>query len=481
MIGVRGREAASRRLEKACEYVSDLWFPVNSKLLDDVRQRLDNGSYPTTKQVQDDLKGDIALYLYTLRALALRLKQNGIEVESNPVRLFDRVGLEGMQRVFDEFPRSLSTHSLERINPQQLSRLKESMISATCSESLAPAHSVDSEEGYTGALIRQLGLNLVAFNYPGIFEEALQSLKPNENIETVLAQNLGFTPQMLAYSLLQQWGMAPGYASLLKIPEEERTMGMEKLAGAGNAVSKLYEIGESLARANSPETYPSAARDWEFARAEIEQALGKKGLAQIRRKLRENTKQYIENVPHLFKGGIVLDPEMAIARHWDHEHLRKNPFLAHCHNPYRRSMHEMYSQMLTLEQPKECLSLLVKDVLPLAGFEGVCIFTLDPTTEQFIPQLRVGEIELRRLEPIKYGDRADPVALAFETSVPAVEHVRQTGDKYRTYLVWLLGYSNRAGVLYAEMEYEKFAEPGVDYLAHFKALSKAFTDCLNLG
>ncbi|HPN73314.1 MAG TPA: HD domain-containing phosphohydrolase, partial [Candidatus Omnitrophota bacterium] len=64
----------------------------------------------------------------------------------------------------------------------------------------------NGEFGFLSALLRQLGITLVAWNYPAAFDRALKSVTSTQPLTTVLSSMLGFSPELLAASLVRQWG-----------------------------------------------------------------------------------------------------------------------------------------------------------------------------------------------------------------------------------------------------------------------------------
>jgi hypothetical protein len=475
----RSKDFSSRRLEKAARYVSDLWFPASPELLEKIRRGLEKREYQSPDALFDDVKGDLSLFLFSWKELAARFRNEDRDVPESPLDLYRQAGEQMLRDVFQTPIRNISEHSLRAINGAQSQRFRETLVSASTAEVLSQESGIGSDEAYGAGVLRQLGLVLISFNYPTVYESAIAGLQSGHSLDESLAKELGFTPSLLAFHLMRKWGLGENYEEVVRAFGAKP--GSEKVGAAALTVSKLCEVGEALARANHPEVYPSAAHDWSYAKEHIEKSLGKRGLATVRKQLKENTKAYVKEAPAIFRGAALLDPEMAIARRWDEDHYRKNPFLAHCRDPFRRTMCDVYARLRGVSTPRECLGSLVKDALPQAGFTGLCIYTIDPTTKLFLPQLKVGALRLRDPHPVSFQEKSDPITIAFGTSVPLIEHVRKSDDEHITYLTWLLGVSNRAGVLYAEIDYSQFSEPEIDYLAHFKSLSKAFSDCLSLG
>lgn len=478
-VEVRSREG-ERRIERALQHVSDLWFPVNPETLERIKKSINQSNFSSNiDEVLSEIKGDFSLYIYSIRKLMEMIRDEKVEgiAINDPKALISWAGPQRLRKVFNIEPGNISQHTFNSISTVQALRFKEMAVSTATTELLSTSHGVESNIGYSGALIRQLGHTLIAFNYSEIYENCLLSLQPGENLDVKLAEKLGFSPQILTLKLLQRWGVGPELCDSVSAGLEVS----DKLSAVGVTIAKLCEVGEALARANNAEYYPSAFNDWEQAKSEIERTIGKKGLLQIRRKMKETIKSYIQDVPHLFKGGLVLDPEAALAHRWDEEYLQKNPYLSNCSGNFSKALQNLYARMCADDGPKDYLNILVREIIPMAGYTGLCIYTIDPTVRMLIPQLKVGDIKLRAPSAVPYNLAGDPISVAFETTAPIVEHQALTRDEEVSFLAGVLGFSNRSGVIYAEMPYEVFSQPEIDHISQFRALSKAFSDCLKLS
>jgi hypothetical protein len=473
---IRSSDVSTRRLDRAIRHVSDLWFPASPELLKKIQDEFEKGSYKENRvQFYHDVKQDFSLFFYCLKRLSDLLPEGSGQSEQllqDPVKLFEHVDYECLRELLEIEITSLTRHSFSETGRLQAQRMQEAAISAATAQTLAPHHELAAEVGFTGALIRQLGLTLIAFNYPSAYEEELAILTPGESFDARIAMRLGFSPMLLAHTMLKRWG----YDAEHILTDDEMIT-----RASGATLQKICEVGESLARANFPESYPDSSHHWDVAREEIERQLGKKGLQAIKVALKENTRNLVKLSPAIFHGGIVLDPEMQIATYWDEHHLRKNPFLAGCAKPFRTKMHKFYETILRETVSQDALGVLVKEMIPLSGFENGCVFTIDPSTCLLIPQLRIGQVKLRTLEPVNTAAIDDIVSEAFETLSPVTHYESDSKGDQIAHLAGVIGFSQRIGVLYLEMSATRYTRSEVDFEAHFRSLCKAFSDTFNLN
>lgn len=461
-----------RHLQRACEYVQDLWFPASPRLISTLKEAIHRDEIREPREVLREVRKDFSLYMYCLRELARQVRSSDPSIRfDDPISLFERAGINKIAAVLNEAGGTLSSHSLSSLSELQGARIEEAYVSATTTGALASVAGIDEERGFAFALIRHLGFTLVAFNYPTVYEESIKSLKHKELLDAKIAERLGFTPSLLAISLLQQWGFTIGTASSRAV----------ELTAIGQTLQRLAEVGEALARANQPHLYQSASKDWEVARYEIEEALGKKGIGVLRKKLKESLREYVSAVPTLFKGGIILDPEAKLSFQWSERHLQLNPFIDGCSEPLQGGLHRFYEIVTRGEGARQCVGNVVQTLIPLSGFEAGIIYTIDPTVALLVPQLKIGTVTLRSSSPVAYVTAGDLISQAYQSTSPVVKTVAESSGGYRTSVAGILGYSQRVGVLYLEIDHSLFERPEKDYLIHFKAISKAFTDALGLG
>jgi len=468
--------SSKRRLARACKHVGDLWFPASPSLLREIKLKLNQGVYDHDPLVlYSDVRSDFSLFMYMLRKLASMVRyEDGIERVSTPQELFSRVGFVRLKEALDLDDSVLSRHSLERITHAQSCRIEEAFVSASAVESLSAPLGFNPEGGFALALFRQLGLTLVAFNYPSLYEEVTSSLGPNEDPESKLATHLGFTPSILAVTLFREVGVEPHFFDVMP---ERISLDYEETE-AGLTLSRLCEVGEALARANNPEKYPSASRDWNEAKSVIERTLGGQGLSIIRTNLKKNLLAFAKASPTVFKTGVSFNPEAKLWKVWEERHKSVNNFLNECSKEFQRPLHQYYDRIIGKQVPQDAIGVLIKVVFPVAGFQGGCVYTVEPVTRFFYPQLRINAVDLRMLEPIPFGNTGDPVAEAFSSNLPIVGSDSSENDTPVCYIAGVLGGSQKIGVLYVEMPQRDYMEDSARYVAHLQALCKALSDTL---
>lgn len=474
--------ASRRRLEAASKHVSDLWIPPNPKLLEKIQTALADGAYDLNPTFFiNDIKNDIGLFTHCLREV--RNPEHYPDPSAIPSmdggNPFKNVSLAIYKKIFTKDSRPISQHTFEGAASAQLSRLKETMITASTAELLCEQNDVESMAGFAAGIVRQLGLSLIAWNYPTVYRQALQSLKDpkrQKTLDEILSEQLGYSPELLASHLLSSWGYGD---SLGKV------VGADP-AAADPMVDQLRQfcaVGEALARASDPQQYPTATRDWSEARSILEQELGVDGLAALQERVRDNCEQYRQLIPEAFRVTAKLDPERELHTLQEDRVAKANPYIRHCPPELRKRLEELYVAVNAGSQARDSMQQLVRTIIPGVGFSGGCVFTLDPGTMTLVPRLKFGQLSSNVCKVMTYTPlevSANPVLTAFECSTPIIQNALVSTLGGVCYVAGALGQELRVGVLYLEMPEDLVNTSSTNLLVVFKALRQSVQDCLGL-
>lgn len=472
-----------RRVERAADYVSDLWFPVNPDVLGRIRADLDAGAYnDDTGSLFADVRQDFSLFLYCLRELTGMLRAIGATIPANPRELFHTAGLDRLKAVLAIDEQSISLHRINSMSPLQRSRFEEALLSASTAQALAEAHHLDGSACFSAALLRQLGLTLIAWNYPNVYERAVQSLGEIGDLDLAITKILGYSPCLLAVRILENWGLHAELMSALD-PMAPDWFESDTLVGATAAptFASICTVAEALARANHPDLYPTAEHDWNRARAVITRELGPDGLRVVRSIFLENCAGYVGLFSSVFRGGTMLDPEY---RQFSHRHaglLNRNPYITQCRPHLEKRLTAFYEELARSSDISQLqITALAHEIIPSAGFTGGRVYTIDPGLSKLVPQLSFGQPRTTSLEWVDATTLSDPIARAFESIAPiTAEHVIE--DLRLVSIAGVLGYSQRVGVVSLELPRQIFIQSTAAYLLHFKAVTQSFNECLKLG
>lgn len=480
-----------KNLHLAAEYVCDAWYPVDSGVLENIQDRLYRGAYDKDRNLLiDDLKQDSALFLYCLRRLGEMLQQ-GEQAQAqqiSPDDILKTADLQHFREALAIQAHAISTHHTTQLDEIHARCCERSTISATTAEALAQSHDVPGNDAYACALLRQLGLTLIAWNYPHVYRRVIASLSPGESPDALLQKMLGFSPQLLAISVAKKWNMAPHIIGGMQGACDEAD---GPVKSAAMALAKICSLGEAFAECVNQ--HPPRSERWQEALEAIEKYLGHDAVSSLQKSIRHNLRSYARKHPVLAAWQTTetnapdSQPSSAPAaeprRASPAELLELNLYIRRCGAEEQSRFRELYSK-IDLENTREALEFLRDSVVPLFGFERGCIFLLDPDTMHLAPRLPLGSAKLSDYASVRFSSsRAafDPIVAAFSSKTPTIEEKTSPAGNKLLYIACSLGELQRAGVLYLELgAAQARAKRGTNPLVAFKAIRHALGDILML-
>ena len=475
------------RLERAAQYVSDYWIPVNPDLLQKILTGMEQGSYDTDlPRLLSDIKSDISLFTFCMRQLVQMLRDEGRLEKGpvNPMQLLLDADMALMRKVLFVDAEEISSHAIAQGSELQIARFQEMLMSASAAQALSRQFSIDKEDAFGAAVLRQLGLALIAWNYPTTYQEAAAALGTEPSLDVALARRLGFSPVALAMRILQDWGVSKELAPGLNLFDSEELALLQSEEDRPNSVlAELCRIGEALARANDPDLYPRAKEDWQFAKGQVDLHLGSQGMALIIELYQGHTEYYRSLAADIFDAGAVLEPDVAYECFSSDSDVLHNPLLAHCRRPLKKALRGLYRAISEGGLARECLQMFVGETVGATEFSGGLVFTLDPGLMQLIPQLEVGCPQAREAKPVDYSVSSaggDSICIAFRSLEPVVNYQKARDGSVIAGIAGSFGGATKVGVLYLEIPMAYYSKREQEYLIHFRALGYALQDCLRL-
>lgn len=484
----RHSAVSERTLERAVRHVNEHWLPVNSGLLERVRAGMRDGRYDLDMRfLLQDVKADAGLFIWLIRALCsdpVVQAHGGAQLTVH--EQLSKVPRETLERLLAQVEERSSRHVLAHGSEFQLRALQSAMISASAVEVLSERAGVDAEHGFTSALLRQLGMLLVAWNYPTVFRRVLDSVEEqlargdqNCSLEQGLTKNLGFSPQTLASAVIAQWKGLDATTSAVVRGEE----GEAASSQVAKKLMQLCEIGEALARASDPAHQPTARVDWERAQQGVHSVLGDHGMRLVAKQIRNNCASYIEQFPEAFSRSVDFAPDRDLRGTAVERVRQSNQYLVHCSNQLQRSLVQWYASMPSGKDRRSHLNTLLHNVVPLAGAIGGAVYTLEPADGTLLARVGIGSVALRDLSPVRVNsalvNSADLILTAWHCATPVVENRGGEHGDGVIAIAAALGDTEKVGVLY--LEFAALLDDGNAVpLHHFRALRQALQDCLLL-
>lgn len=459
----------SRRIDRALQHVSKPWFPMNPDVLKRVREGLEQKIYDNNMEgLLEELKSDFALFTFVVKELSQKavLSEAAKSKIGNPIELIRWGGAAGIHEVLAEQQKIPSIHSLHWSEPFQVQRLRETAIIASTASVLSEKKNLDPELGFSRGVIREIGLNLIAWNYPSVYTKVLNSLTAEQNLDDELSKELGFTPALLGTRLFRP-----------DLSANSEQAALEDTTWA--SYDELCEVGEVLARAENPETYPAAEREWQKAQTILQDTLGDSAIEAIRAKTVESSKNYQKSVPEAFANISTFDPAKQIQRYRRVSRAIDEKDLKYCSETVREALKSLYSEMSDDAVNKTLVGRLLKDVVPEAGFTGGCVFVVDPTSLSLKPRTLIGKVQMRQITNVAL-EPGDPAVSALSSAQPVVKNGEGTEKAPVAGIYSALGSRKKIGVLYLETPQKNQVPPTDETMGVFNVLKKALSDALLL-
>jgi hypothetical protein len=459
----------SRRIDRALQHVSKPWFPMNPEVLKRVREGFDRGTYTQNfSLLLEELKSDFALFTFVVKELSQKAVLEGIPqaTVNHPIELLKWGGVSAIRNILEEQQKIPSVHSLQWSEPFQIQRLRETAIIATTASELSRYKNLDPELGFSRGVIREIGLNLIAWNYPSVYTKAINSLSIEQELDDELAKELGFTPALLAMRLFR--------------PDRSADTPPEDGADESWATyDELCEVGEALARAEHPETYPSAENDWKVAKTFLSEAIGDQAITIIRDRAIENSRHYQKSLPEVFGTLQSFNPEKQLECHRRVSRVLDEAHVGFCSETLLRGLKQLYSEISDDAVNKPLVARLLKELVPEAGFSGGCVFVVDPSSLSLKPRTIVGRVQLRKITNVAL-EPGDPAVAALSASKTLSKLAENSGEAPLVGLYSALGNRKKIGVLYLEAPRGTESEVPAKTLGLFQIIQKALCDVLLL-
>jgi hypothetical protein len=477
-----------RRLQRAIQHTSQHWFPINPEVLYSIREGLDSGAFELDLTfLITSLKQDFALFTYCIKELLPIATRQGAssQICSDPIQLLRWAGVARIKSILGSDRQTPSTHSLDRCEPFLVHRLTETGLAASAAQVLATARELDGDTVFCHGVVRQIGLNLVAWNYPSVYSRVIRSLSSSATLDDALAQELGFSPALLAMRFFRP-------------TIDETSADGRKIVTTWATYDTLYSVGEALTRANSPDIYPTAERDWTQAQKFLDRSLGPQGIELIKKRTLENTAIYQRELTELFTQISSFAPEEKVKRYRKGLRSKDNQYLKYCPPLLQSALEALYGEMPSGEVSKLAIEKLVKQLFPQAGFTGGCVYVIDPTSMTLAPRVSFGKLALRTLRALPLQADAgraigplvsevitthmrsakDLALAALACDQPLVERSNSESDTAVGALCGVIGKKRKVGVMYLELPEKTLDKDNQLTLNIFKALRQTLCDAL---
>lgn len=481
--GKKGGESA-RGLSDALVHVSKHWFPANPLVTNRIIEKLGRNEYTSGLEILEDIKLDFALLTYCLREAN---KLNPTSQKLDPLQLLQVFSIEEYQKLLSKPAEDISVHSIRSMTKTQALRFKHTIASAQLVELLAKKGDLDPTVAYCCAVLRQLGYNLLVWNYPHLYSRALTELRGSgSTFAQLLLRTVGFFPNTLVLKLTQSWGLSPTVSAVISagVAGPRDVAEDAHLPEEAQQLIKLSEMGEMFGRANDLKHFPMDHRGWQKLVREISIYLGPAGLKTVREQMQDAFKTYEELNPEVFKSEDTDQHVDAISNKAIENMMAKNSYSKNVSSEMQRYLRSVYEQIKEGELSFEAIEMLLQDVIPFAGFPSGCLYFYESARSLLSPMMVIGKTDVMRYRQVSCHQAhavRHPVVRALYSKMPIKEEeVLFDGDKL-SHISGVVGRRDVEGVLFLEMS-DKLRDAEIhEPILYFKAIRECLNEALGMA
>lgn len=475
------RPIPNPKKSNALEHLTNGWMPFNPELLKTILEKYDDDAYgDDPKLVLNDIKSDPALTLHCVKHASALL--NNRQARENPWKTLQSAEVKDLYHILTFPPEQFSIHQFKQTSTLQARRLQMTLLSSNAAQKIAGKFKIDPDVAFTSALFRQLGLQLIAWNYPSIYGRILSNQKRQQlNVDFELKKILGISPSQLGQKFAADWGLCPDFVRALYEDVDSNSLdddaGNQSIPGQGMTVAKLCEMTELFARSRDPESYPSAEALWRTREAGIKQIIGVETLETVEQSVRD-TLMIVSHAADSMRTLPIVDLQSKyyLKKHHGPSLMKKNSYLEDCPEHVVKLFREFYEQLEDTRVSLNALRLLAEEIVPLSGFVRGCVFLQDEEKYILKPSIRFGDVRLEEYFAILH-DAQIGVDEALLSTAPIKQTWRGVTGATVVQLCGSLRNYAHPGVLYLEILTQALDDESFDPLISFHTIRQAINHC----
>ena len=468
--GVTGPTSKGEKLEE----LLNSWLPVSSVTLKAAREFARTGNLEALSQL---LLSDCFLYGQLVKRL-FELK-GGQHFELNLEKFLGKIPPDLLAQLFEK-PATSNDLSINPETEAQEVRLQQSLVACAAALKLGEGALSKGSDCFAAMFFRQLGHNLMAWNFPRLYQRALeQAAEGRDELDSNLFHLIGYTPLSVVLELFGRWGINDRIALEIGLIGGNTS---EPATLAGSCA-----LAESFAKLQSLRWYPEAPKEWPDLQNKLKRQLGPSGYET----LRATVDQSLSTSLLLSKqSSLALDPlltqeevERQVQEELSKQSLRlqrQNKFIELCSPTVSNSLTKAYRRLAQGDGATEALEIILTESVSLAGFSKGCLYLGDGTQSNMVPTLLIGDGQMDRYQAINCQGAAgaeNPIMMALFSNAP----IRHAGTLIKgervSHITGSLKSGDNQAVLFLEMNPDLVSDSDQAVL-HFRAISGCLSACL---
>ncbi len=465
-------QKAERQREGTINHVLNGWMPASPELVARMNHRVSSGEYLSDPAA---LLEDLKLDLGTFGRIIPRLgpPSNSIHGYVSPIENAVGMPIESLCALLPKNPAAISRHRLEHGTAALRSAIACSVTSSVAAESFAASAAecgvpITAGEAFSASVLRQIGLNLLAWNYPANFIRILRG-HPSSTAEQEreFRRVFGHTPLSLAAACAKRWNILPAISESL----EPKTV-----QPAARFLREICELGDSFGRKHHRDLFPAAEKEWNDNCGRLGELIGTDNAAEIAERVEAGLEERLQILfkaePRRFNQTFARVRPQKRKPVWI-----QNPFLKRLPDEISAPLVKVHESLESGGGIISALSELAANAIPQSGFVRGLICLQSEQDQELRLAFRIGLEPKDARDARRIRGLAEAAVEAKDSAIPLLKEVRSGVEKV-TRISSNFG-SRQAGVLVLELSHEAAEDPSRDNIACFQAVRKCLECCID--
>jgi hypothetical protein len=461
---------ALRKRESTLFHLDRGWIPQDPDSLRSIHEKHENGEYLQSPEILiNDLKKDLTLYLRAVTNLKPRL--DSADSTINPMRDLKELPAAEIIELLPKSPGAYSKYRLEKGTQSQLNTLACSLLSSTATETFASqaestGKDISVDDALSVSLMKQLGLNLLSWNYSTLFFKILKNYKDKpELLDKALIQNFGFTPETLAEDYARKWNLSFNIRSSLRVPS---------LYHRTNSLYEVCEFGDLFGKSNHPTIFPNAKKEWDERTDQLKDLIGTDNTAEIKERIEMSLQDRLRDL--LPSQQKTLNATFKVVRpSQPKSYYFSQPILKSLPEEIVKHYVPVFEKLSASENKLPALKELTQNAIPASGFKTGVIYIEDSDGDQLSIKIDIGALTEMLMDSV---DSSKLNQTAFEARFSNIPQL--TTEKSGASVSGSFSSPSHRGVLVLEIDRTSAEEDvvGRDNILLFKAARECLESCL---
>ena len=470
-----------RKAQATLAHVTKGWIPPNPATFEKIHLDVHSGRYDYDRTpLVEEVKSDLSVLTHVAKFLRNRLEEPTPSI--HPLRDLHAVSEEDLRAMFACTPGKISKHRITGSTRIKSEILQTTLAASSAAQLIATKASesdlpVSSETAYVSTAFRNLGWNLIAWNYPDLTSSALRVARGDRKAAGAYLKNvLGYSPEELSEKASSAMLLQPEIRDAIALGTPGRQLVTASIES--RLLATVSDLGESFTRVNRPGASESDRKDWQQRSKELVALAPGLDVEELAAEVHETAgRAAVQWGSVTSRATRAPREEETPAQKAPKRSFDANRYLQKCPETIKAEFKPVYEEIRGDGASVDALQSLVGKAIPAAGFSGGCIYLMHNLKPNLIPAVRLGTAPTGRNKKLQSLLEASAME-AFNSDVPMRKQEMTEDGLVMEHVCAAFGDAERPGVLVLEVSREVAGDPEYDSALMFKAVRQCLHDCL---